>query len=127
MASLKRLRIEDGLVDGAAEHLEGEPVLALFRGQTVISPIFVPIISSLTVVAKPRAVLVTRTWLVTVQQSLVSQSTVARVVSRHPRRSAAVTLARWSLQIADDPRIYALPSTLAAMRDVARSSATARA
>lgn len=49
------------LVENAREHLGGEDVLAVFRGQTLVSPVMLPLVGSVLgmAVAKPRAVIVT--------------------------------------------------------------------
>jgi hypothetical protein len=45
---------------------------------------------------------------------------VGSVVSRYDRGSVPIELTRWGLRIGDDEKIFALPSTLADMHDVAR-------
>ena len=120
MFSAKRFRIEHKLIHGAEEHLRGEEVLTVFRGQTGLSPIFVPLVSPLLYFPKPRTVLVTDNTVITVQQGFWSQSTIAGLVSRHECGTVPVQVTRWGLQIADEPTIYALPSTLGDIRTVER-------
>jgi hypothetical protein len=117
----KRARIERKLGDNSREHLGNEEVLTVFRGQTRVSPLVLPLIGPLLVgLVKPRAVLVTGRTVLTVEQSRWSQSTVGSVVSRYDRGSVPIEVTRWGLRIGDDEKIFALPSTLADMHDVAR-------
>jgi hypothetical protein len=115
-------RVVFRLVENARKHLDGEDVLAVFRGQTRVSPVMFPLVGSIlgVSVAKPRSVIVTKTSLVTVQTSLWSQSRVVRLVSRHRCGSVPVNLTRWGLKIDDEDAIFALLSTFPAMKQVAR-------
>ncbi len=110
------------LVENAREHLGGEDVLAVFRGQTLVSPVMLPLVGSVLgmAVAKPRAVIVTNMSLVTVQMSMWSQSTVVQLVSCHACGSVPVKVTRWGLRIGDDDTIFALLSTFAQMKEVSR-------
>jgi hypothetical protein len=120
MATDKRTRIERRLVENSGEHLRDEAVLAVFRGQTNVSPLVLPLIGPLFFkLVKPRAVIVTDASVVTVQQSIWSQSTVVGFISRYSR-SVPIEVSRWGLKIADDDKIFALPSTLPQLREVAR-------
>jgi hypothetical protein len=67
----------------------------------------------------PRAVIVTDRSVVTVQQSLWSQSTVVGLVSRYSR-SVPIEVSRWGLKVGDDDKLFALPSTLPQLREAAR-------
>jgi hypothetical protein len=125
VTSLKQIRIEHKLFDSAREYLSEEPALAAFRGQTAVSPIFVPLIGPLLVIAKPRVVMVTMSSIVTLQRSMWSESTVTGVVSRHERGVVPVTVNRWGLKIGEEPTIFASLTTLDAMRTVADLAATA--
>jgi hypothetical protein len=117
----KRIRIERRLVENAREHLGDEEVLAVFRGQTFLSPVILPLIGFLLfMLVKFRAVIVTDKSVVTVQQSLWSQSTVVGLVSRHVCGSVPMELTRWGLKIGDDDTIFAMPTTLAEMKEAAR-------
>jgi hypothetical protein len=120
MSFVKRLRIEHKLIDDAEEHLRGEEVLALFRGQTAVSPVLIPLVSSLLFFPRPRTVMVTNNTVLTLQQRYWSQSTIARLVSRHECGTVPVQVTRWGLQIGEEPMIYALPSTLGDMPNVER-------
>jgi hypothetical protein len=95
-------------------------VLALFRGQTAVSPVLVPVVSSLLFSARPHTVMVTNKTVLTLQQGYWSQSTIAGLVSRHECGSVPVQVTRWGLQIGEGPTIYALPSTLGDMPNVER-------
>lgn len=117
--SPKQLRIERALVDAARRHLRDENVLAVFRGQTFLSPAIAPLIGSLTVVAKPRTVIVTANSVVTVQQSLWSLSRVTSLVSQHRCGSVPIELSRWGLKIGDDAKIFAFVTTFEDMKQVA--------
>ena len=120
MATDKRTRIERRLVDNGAEHLGDEEVLAVFRGQTRVSPLFLPLIGPLLFgLVSPRAVIVTDRSVVTMQQSIWSQSTVVGLVSRYDR-SVPIEVSRWGLKIAGDQKIFALPSTFPQLHEVAR-------
>ncbi len=123
MPSGKRIRIERKLVEKAREYLGDEEVLRVFRGQTAVSPVFLPLIGQLLFSVKPRTVLVTERSVLTVQQSRWSQSTVVGVVSRHECGSVEVEAGRWGLQIGEDEKIYASLSTLDDMKQVARLAA----
>ena len=116
----KRIRIERKLIEKAREHLGDEQVLRVFRGQTFLSPVFVPLIGPLLFMVKPRTVMVTERSVITLQQSRWSQSTVAGVVSRHQCGSVPVEVTRWGLKIGDEDTIFASLSTLEDMREVAR-------
>lgn len=123
MVTAKRNRIEHKLVDNAREHLQDEEVRGLFRGQTFVSPVILPIVSSLLLMVKSRAVIVTDKSVVTVQQSFWSESTVVALVSRHDCGSIPIEVSRWGLKIGDDPKIFALLTTLEDMTEVARLAA----
>ncbi len=116
----KRIRIERKLVEKAREYLGDEEVLRIFRGQTQVSPVFVPLVGALLFNVKPRAVMVSERSVITVQQSRWSQSTVVRLVSRHERGVVAIEVTRWGLRIGDEETIYASLSTLDDMKEVAR-------
>lgn len=116
----KRLRIERKLIEKVRGHLDDEEVLRVFRGQTVLSPIFVPLVGPLLFVVKPRTVMVTERSVITLQQSRWSQSTVVGVVSRHDCGSVPVEVTRWGLKIAQEDKIFAFLSTLDDMKEVAR-------
>ncbi len=120
VASDKRLRVERKLVEKAQGLLGGERVLRIFRGQTFLSPVFVPLIGPLLWIVKPRAVIVTERSVITLQESRFSQSRVVGVVSRHECGSVRVEVSRWGLRIDRDEKIYAALSTLQDMREVAR-------
>src|ERR1700710_431285 len=93
--SPKQIRIEHKLFDNAHEHLDEEPPLAAFRGQTRVSPVFVPVIGPLLVIPKPRVVFLPARSIVTLRQSMWSESTVTGVASRHERGAVPVTASRW--------------------------------
>ncbi len=117
----RRIRVESRLVDNARKHLGDEEVLAVFRGQTSVSPIVLPVVGSLLfMLVKPRTVIVTDKSVVTVQGGAWSQSSVVGLVSRHVCGSVQVAVTRWGLQIGDDDKIFALPTTLGEMQEVAR-------
>jgi hypothetical protein len=116
----KRIRIERKLVEKAREHLGDEEVLRVFRGQTVLSPVFVPLIGPMLFMVKPRTVMVTERSVITLQQSRWSQSTVVGVVSRHACGSVPVEVTRWGLRIGGEDKIFASLATLDDMREVAR-------
>lgn len=116
----KRIRIERKLVERAREQLGGEEVLRVFRGQTVVSPVLLPLLGPLLYMVKPRAVMVTERSVITLQQSRWSQSTVAGVVSRHDCGSVPIEVTRWGLRIDGEEKIYASLSTLDDMRELAR-------
>lgn len=116
----KRLRIERKLIQKAREYLGDEQVLRVFRGQTFLSPVFVPLVGPLLFMVKPRVVMVTEHSVITLRQSRWSQSTVAGLVSRHDCGSVPVEVTRWGLRIGDDEKIFAFLSTLEDMKEVAR-------
>ena len=116
----KRMRIERKLVEKARKFLGDEEVLRVFRGQTVLSPVFVPLVGPLLFMVKPRTVMVTERSVITLQQSRWSQSTVVGVVSRHARGSVPVEVTRWALRIGGEEKIFALLGTLDDMKEVAR-------
>jgi hypothetical protein len=116
----KRVRIERKLVERAQEYLGDEEVLRVFRGQTLVSPVFVPLVGPLVFSVKPRTVMVSERSVVTLQQSRWSQSTVVRLVSKHPRGAVPIEVTRWGLRIGDEDKIYASLSTLDDMKQVAR-------
>ena len=116
----KRIRIERKLIEKAREHLGGEEILRVFRGQTCVSPVFLPLVGPLLFMVKPRTVMVTEHSVITLQQSRWSQSTVVGMVSRHDCGSVPVEVTRWGLRIAGEEKIYASLSTLEDMREVAR-------
>ncbi len=120
VASDKRLRVERKLVEKAAGLLGGERVLGIFRGQTCLSPVFVPLVGPLLWVVRPRAVVVTERSVITLQESRFSQSRVVGVVSRYECGSVLVEVSRWGLRIGADEKIYASLATLEDMREVAR-------
>ncbi len=123
----KRIRIERKLVEKAREYLGGEEVLRVFRGQTLVSPVFVPLIGPLLFRVKPRAVMVTERSVITFQQSRWSQSTIVGLVSRHELGSVPIELSRWSMKIDGEEKIYAALSTLEDMSAVARLASAAEA
>lgn len=116
----KRIRIERKLVEKAKKHLGDEEVLRVFRGQTFLSPVFVPLVGPLLFMVKPRTVMVTERSVITLQQSRWSQSTVAGVVSRHDCGSVPVEVTRWGLRIDGEEKIFAALSTLDDMKEVGR-------
>lgn len=123
----KRIRIERKLIEKARQYLGDEEVLRVFRGQTVLSPVFVPLIGQLLFTVKPRAVMVTERSVITLEQSRWSQSTVVRLVSRHELGSVPIETTRWGLKVDGDEKIYAAFSTLEDMNEVARMASRARA
>jgi hypothetical protein len=118
MPSVKQETITRKLVDAARPHLGGETVLAMFRGHTGVPPVVVPLIGS--VLFKPRIVMVTQSFVVTLQQSVWSQSSVVGLVSRHASGSVPIEVGRWGLKIADDAKVFAALASLEDMREVAR-------
>jgi hypothetical protein len=116
----KRIRIERKLVEKAREYLGDEEVLRIFRGQTLVSPVFVPLVGPLLFIVKPRTVMVTERSVITVQQSRWSQSTVVSLVSKHECGSVQIEVTRWGLRIGDEEKIYGSLSTLEDMKEVAR-------
>lgn len=114
------MRIERKLIEKAEKLLGGEEVLGIFRGQTFVSPVLVPLIGPLLFTVKPRAVIVTERSVITLQQSRWSQSTVVGVVSHHECGSVPVEVTRWGLRIDGEEKIFASLSTLEDMREVAR-------
>src|SRR5436305_14944726 len=126
MDSLTAALTEDGplalterkLVEDATEYVGNEPVRAVFRGQTILSPALVPIIGPL-FMARPRSVIVTAGSVVTVQESIWFQSKVVRFISRYRRGSVPLRMTRFALQVGDDPKIFAVLGTFPAMRRVA--------
>ncbi|MBV9165629.1 MAG: hypothetical protein JO342_05705 [Solirubrobacterales bacterium] len=123
----KRMRIERKLVEKAREYLGDEEVLRLFRGQTSVSPLLLPLIGPLLFPVKLRAVMVTERSIVTLQQSRWSQSTIARLVSRHECGSVTVEVTRLGLKIDGEEKIFAALSTLEDMKEVARLASRAAA
>jgi hypothetical protein len=120
VATDKRTRIQRRLLENSRDHLGDEEALAVFRGQTSVSPLILPLIGPLLFkLVNPRAVIVTDRSVVTVQQTPWSQSTVRGLVSRYDR-SVPIELTRWGLKIGDDDKIFALPSTFPDMREVGR-------
>lgn len=126
LTSRKQLRIEHKLIQAAQDLIDGEDVLAILRGQTLVSPVVVPLVGPL-LAAKPRVVLVTPSFVVTVQQSMWSQSKIVRVVSRHVRGSVPVEVTRLALKIGDDDKIFAVFGSLEAIPEIARLSSLAAA
>jgi hypothetical protein len=118
----RKVRVARKLVENAQAHLDGEEVSGVFLGQTLFSPILLPLVGSLLLVAEPRAVIVSRRSVLTVQRSKWSESKVVRVISRHDC-GVPVEVGRWGLRIADEDRIFATFSTLEDMREVARLAA----
>jgi hypothetical protein len=116
----KRIRIERKLVEKAKEHLGDEEVLRVFRGQTTLSPVFVPLVGPILFIVKPRTVMVTERSVITLQQSRWSQSRVVSVVSRHDCGSVPVEVTRWWLRIGGEDKIFASLATLEDMKEVAR-------
>lgn len=114
-------RTERRLLDGAKEHLGDEQVLAVVRGQTLVSPIILPLIGPLLFLfnVKPRTVIVTDKSVVTVQESIWMQSSVVRLVSRYHCGSVLIQLTRLGLKIGDDKRIFAMRGSLPAMKQAA--------
>jgi hypothetical protein len=123
----KRIRIERKLVERAREYLGDEAVLRVFRGQTLVSPVFVPLIGPLLFSVKPRTVMVTERSVITLQQSRFSQSTIVGLVSKHECGSVPVEVSRWGLKIDGEEKIYASLSTLEDMKAVARLASTSAA
>lgn len=118
MTSIKQATIEHKLIRAARPHLGDEKVLAMFRGHTGLSPLMLPLIGS--IVFNPRAVIVTESSVVTLQQSVWSQSTVVRLVSRYQCGSVPVDVGRWGLKIGDDEKVFAALGNLEDMQEVAR-------
>jgi hypothetical protein len=116
----KRIRIERKLVEKAREYLGDEEVLRIFRGQTLVSPVFVPLVGPLLFRVKPRAVMVTERSVATFAQSRWSQSTIIGLVSSYELGSVPVEVTRWGLKIGGEEKIYAALSTLEDMSAVAR-------
>lgn len=121
MPSVKQATIDSKVLDAASAHLRGETVLGMFRGHTGVSPVMLPLIGS--IIFKPRTVMVTESSVVTLQQSMWSQSTVVRLVSRHERGSTPIEVGRWGLKIGDDAKVFAALGSLEDMREVARLAA----
>ena len=117
------------LVESAKEHLRGEQVLAVFSGQTFISPVFLPVVSALLFVfgVKPRAVIVTDASVITFQESIWLQSKIARVVSRHRRGSVPIKLTRLGLKVGDEPKVFAMIGSFEAMKQAALVGSVAAA
>lgn len=113
--------VERKLLESASKHIGDEKALVVFRGQTFVSPIALPLIGSLLFVwiAKPRTVIVTEKSLITVQESIWSESKVVRLVSRYRRGSVPVELSRLGLRIAQDKRIFSMIGSLPEMRRAA--------
>jgi hypothetical protein len=109
------------LVESAKEHLRGEQVLAVFQGQTFISPVFLPVVSALLFVfgARPRTVIVTDASVITLQESIWLQSKVSHLVSRHRRGSVPMKLTRLGLKVGDDAKIFAMIGSFQAMKQAA--------
>jgi hypothetical protein len=118
MSSIKQATIEHKIVDGSREHLGGEEVVRIFRGQTGVSPVLLPLIGS--ILFRPRTVIVTQTSIVTVEQRIWSQSTVRRMVSRHRCGSVPIAVGRWGLRIGKDAKIFASLTTIEDMQHVAQ-------
>ncbi len=121
MHTNKRARIERRIIQNSRHHLGDEQVRTVFRGQTFVSPVVVPLIGQvLFKLVKPRTVIVTDRSVVTVQQSSWSQSTIVGLVSRHECGSVAIECSRWGLKIGNDDKIFALLSTLPDMQETAK-------
>lgn len=116
----KRMRIERKLTEKAREYLGDEEVLRLFRGQTSVSPLLLPLVGPLLFMVKLRTVMVTERSVVTVQQSRWSQSTITGLVSRHECGSVPVEVTRFGLKLDGEEKIFAALSTLEDMKEVAR-------
>jgi hypothetical protein len=118
MTSVKQTTIALKLLHAARPHLRGEEVLAMFRGHTGVSPLMLPLLGS--ILFKPRAVIVTESSVVTLQQSVWSQSTVVRLVSRYACGSVPVDVGRWGMKIGNDDKVFASLGDLEDMQEVAR-------
>jgi hypothetical protein len=114
------------LIESVGEYLEDEPVVAVVRGQTFVSPLVLPIIGPLLFVflVNPRSVIVTDKSLITVQESIWFQSKVTRLISRYRKGAVPVSRTRLGLKIGEDRRIFAMLGSLPAMRVVASPSAS---
>ena len=124
MSSVKQETITHKLMDAARPHLGGETVLGMFHGHTGVPPIVVPLFGS--ILFKPRIVMVTRSFVVTLQQSVWSQSSVVGLVSRHECGSVPIEVGRWGLKIAEDAKVFAALGSMDDMREVARLAGMAR-
>ena len=121
----KTIRVERKLLESARVFIGDGRVLGIFRGQTLLSPVVVPVIGSLPFVTRPRAVIATERSIVTVQLSSWSDCVIVRLVSCYPCGSVPVYVSDWALKIADDEKVFALLTTFRDMKAVARVAARA--
>ena len=93
-------------------------MLAVFRGQTLISPAIVPVVGPIVslFMAKPRSVIVTETSVITVQESMWFEARAVRLVSRYRRGSVQLQLSRFGLKVGEDRRIFASLGAFPAMK-----------
>lgn len=121
----RRPRVEHMLLESAREHLGGERVLAVLRGQTHVSPLLFPLMAPVLLffLVKPRAVIATDKSIITVQESMWLQAKVTRVVSRYPCGGVAIRRTRLGLKIGDDLTIFAMPASLSALDEVVAAGA----
>ena len=117
--------LERKLLESARVFVGDEYVVRIFRGQTLLSPVILPVIGSLPFIAQPRTVIATEKSIVTVQQSTWSQCAIVRLVSRYARGSVPVYVSDLALKIADDEKVFALLTTLQDMTAVGRLAARA--
>lgn len=111
--------LERKLVENAREHLGDERVRAVFRGQTHVSPVVLPLLAPVVFffLVKPRTVIVTDKSVITVQESSWLQSKVTRVVSRYPCGTVPIRRTRLGLKVADDATVFAMPGSLGVLDD----------
>ena len=121
----RTIRVERKLLESAKAFLGDERVLRIFRGQTLLSPVILPVIGSLPFITQPRSVIATEKSIVTVQQSAWSQCVIVRLVSRYACGSVPVHVSDLALKIADDEKVFALLTTVQDMNAVARIAARA--
>lgn len=113
-------RVEQMLLESASDHLGNERVLVVFRGQTHVSPVVIPLLAPLLLffLVKPRSVIVTDRSIVTVQESVWLQAKVTRLISRYPCGAVPIRRTRLALKIADDPSVFGLPGSLRALDEM---------
>jgi hypothetical protein len=121
----KTIRVERKLLARAIVFLGDECVLRIFRGQTRLSPVMLPVIGSVPFIRQPRTIIAKEKSIVTVQQSAWSESVIVRLVSRYACGSVPVYVSDWALKIAHDEQVFALLTTFRDMKAVARLAARA--
>jgi hypothetical protein len=112
--------LEQKLLSSATEHLGDERVLAVFRGQTHVSPLLLPLLAPLLFFfwVKPRTVIVTDKSIITLQESVWLQSKVAGKVSRYPCGGVPIRRTRLGLKIGDDATVFAMFSSLGVLEEM---------